>query len=145
MFCHITQHAAFNQQLSLADEGYESGSDTINLPTPLQKTPHIHHISSMEHMLHSTQFSPHLAVHHKLHLDQCADAYLLALQTTAFQTALQHAQTAQVMKKKISRWYPWMMNTGLSEEETPERTLCIHEHMDYCMNYAITHVLTCKL
>ena len=35
--------------LSLADEGYESGSDTIDLPTPLQKTPHIHHISSMEH------------------------------------------------------------------------------------------------
>ena len=33
----------------IADEGYESGSDTIDLPTPLQKTPHIHHISSLEH------------------------------------------------------------------------------------------------
>ena len=29
--------------------GYESGSDTIDLPTPLWKTPHIHHVSSMEH------------------------------------------------------------------------------------------------
>ena len=34
--------------MSLADEGYESGSNN-DLPTPLQKTPHIHHISSMEH------------------------------------------------------------------------------------------------
>ena len=33
----------------LADEGYKNGSDTIDLPTPLHKTPHIHHISSIEH------------------------------------------------------------------------------------------------
>ena len=31
----IALNAAFNQQLSLADEGYESGSDTIDSPTPL--------------------------------------------------------------------------------------------------------------
>ena len=30
----IALNAAFDQQLSLADEGYESGSDTIDLPTP---------------------------------------------------------------------------------------------------------------
>ena len=35
----IALNAAFDQQLSLADEGYESGSDTVNLPTPLRKTP----------------------------------------------------------------------------------------------------------
>ena len=34
--------------MSLADEGYESGSNN-GLPTPLCKTPHIHHISSLEH------------------------------------------------------------------------------------------------
>ena len=45
----IALNAAFTQQLSLADEGYESGSDTVDLPTPLRKTPHIHHVSSMEH------------------------------------------------------------------------------------------------
>ena len=50
----IALNAAFTQQLSLADEGYKSGSDTIDLPTPLWKTPHIHHISSMEH----TSFNP---------------------------------------------------------------------------------------
>ena len=43
----ITLNAAFTQQLSLADEGYESGSNTADLPTPLQKntthTPHFQH------------------------------------------------------------------------------------------------------
>ena len=43
----IALNAAFTQQFSLADEGYESGSNT-DLPTPLQKTPCIHHVSSME-------------------------------------------------------------------------------------------------
>ena len=45
----IALNAAFDQQLSLADEGYESSSDTIDLTTPLRKTPRIHHVSSMEH------------------------------------------------------------------------------------------------
>ena len=40
---------AFDQQLFIADEGYGSGSDTIDLPTPLRKTLRIHHVSSMEH------------------------------------------------------------------------------------------------
>ena len=44
----IALNAAFTQQLSLADEGYESGSYTVDLPTPLRKTPCIHHMSSME-------------------------------------------------------------------------------------------------
>ena len=45
----ITLNAAFDQQLSLAHEGYESGSNTIDLPTPLRKKPRIHHVFSMEH------------------------------------------------------------------------------------------------
>ena len=44
----LALNAAFTQQLSLADEGYESGSNN-DLPTPLQKTPCIHQVSSMEH------------------------------------------------------------------------------------------------
>ena len=59
MLCHLSENvlfgqfviplnAAFTQQLSLADD-YESGSDTVDLPTPLRKTPCIHHMSSMEH------------------------------------------------------------------------------------------------
>ena len=44
----LALNAAFTQQLSLEDEGYESGSNN-DLPTPLWKTPCILHVSSMEH------------------------------------------------------------------------------------------------
>ena len=47
----ISLNAVFDQQLALADEGYESGVDTINLPTPLRKIPRIHHVSSVKHAL----------------------------------------------------------------------------------------------
>ena len=57
----IALNAAFTQQLSLADEGYESGSSK-DLPTPLCKMPHIHHVSSMEHAsfnpVHTTPCRP---------------------------------------------------------------------------------------
>ena len=59
----IALNAAFTQQLSLADEGYENGSDTIDLPTPLRKTPCIHHMSSMEHAsFNPTHTTPHSTV-----------------------------------------------------------------------------------
>ena len=45
----IALNAAFDQQLSLADEDYESGSDTIDLLTPLGKTLRIHHLSNSKH------------------------------------------------------------------------------------------------
>ena len=64
----IALNTAFTQQLSLVDEGYESGSDTIDLPTPLRKTPHIHHVSSMEHVsfnpAHPTPHSSATITHH---------------------------------------------------------------------------------
>ena len=50
----IALNGAFTQQLSLADGGYGSVSDTNDLPTPFWKTPHILHVSSMDH----TSFNP---------------------------------------------------------------------------------------
>ena len=90
-------------------------------------------------MLHSTQFPPHLAVHHKHHPDQCADACLLAQQTTILQTTPQYAQTAQMKKKKISRQYPWMMSTGLLKKHL--KGLSVSTNMDFCTDCASTHVL----
>ena len=67
----IALNAAFTQQLSLADKGYKSGSNKADLPTPLQKTPCIHHVSSMEcdpltqHTLHlAAQLPHHTMTHH---------------------------------------------------------------------------------
>ena len=89
--------------------------------------------------LHSIQFLPHHAVHHRLHPDQYTDAYLLVQWTVTLQTTPQYAQTALMMKKKISRWYLWMMNTGLLRKHLKE--LYVFINMVYHMDYASTHVL----
>ena len=38
-------NAAFESKLILEDEGYESGSENFNIPTPLMPTSRIHHVS----------------------------------------------------------------------------------------------------
>ena len=52
LFSHFVTmlNDAFKRELALADEEYESGSETSNLPTPLQRTSRIHHISSDENI-----------------------------------------------------------------------------------------------
>ena len=45
-----TLKAAFESKLALEDKGYESGSETLNIPTPLRCTPRIHHVSSDENI-----------------------------------------------------------------------------------------------
>ena len=119
----VPLNAAFDQQLSLADEGYESGSDTIDLPTPLKRLQESTMFPAWN-MLHLIQHLSHHAVHHKLHPDQYADAYPSVQQTTTLQTALQNVQ--KKMKQRTSRGYLWMMNIGLLRKY-PKR-LCIHEH-----------------
>ena len=51
LFGHFmtTLNAAFEQQLAVEAEGYESSLDTINMPTPLRKMPRILHIYGIEH------------------------------------------------------------------------------------------------
>ena len=53
--CFVTTlNAAFESKLALEDEGYESGSENINIPTPLRRTSKIHHVSSVK----NTSFDP---------------------------------------------------------------------------------------
>ena len=37
--------------MALEDEGYESGSENFNMPTPIRKTSKIHHVSSIKNAL----------------------------------------------------------------------------------------------
>ena len=99
----IALNAAFDQQLLLADEGYESDSDTIDLPTPLKS----HQGSTMFpalNMLHSIQSLSHHEIHHKLHPDQYADHYHSVQQMTTLHILLDQLQPAlqntQKMKKR---------------------------------------------
>ena len=48
LFSHFMTmlNATFESKLTLEGEGYESGSENFNIPTPLRHTPRIHHVSS---------------------------------------------------------------------------------------------------
>ena len=47
--CFVTTlNATFELKLALEDEGYESGSENFNIPTPLRRTSKIHHVSIIE-------------------------------------------------------------------------------------------------
>ena len=122
----IALNTAFHQQLSLADEGYESGTDTSDLPTPLRKTPCIHHISSKEHTLFnpvpttpcSTPQTPPRPVHRCLSFSS-ADSYTLNSTPVCSDSSEDEEEDFQVVPLNDEYW---------TSEETPERTLCIHEH-----------------
>ena len=114
------------QQLTLADEGYESGSDTIDLPTPLRKTPHIHHISSMEHASFdpppttpcSTPQTPPRPMH--IHLSFSArDSYMPDSTPECSKSSEDEEEDFQMVPLDDEYW---------TSEEAPERTFCIHEH-----------------
>ena len=122
----IALNAAFDQQLSLADEGYKSGTDTIDLPTPLRKTPCIHHISSKEHASLDpvpttpccTPQTPPRPVHQCLSFSS-ADIYTLDSTPLCSDSLENEEEDFQMVPLDNEHW---------TSEETPERTLCIHEH-----------------
>ena len=97
----IALNAAFDQQLLLADEGYESSSDTVELPILLRKKPRIRSIQNLSHH----------EICHKLHPDQSTDDYHSVQQMTTLHILLEQLQPAlqntQKMKKRkrISKWY----------------------------------------
>ena len=123
----IALNAAFDQQLSLADEGYEGCSDTINLPTPLQKTPHIHHVSSMEH----TSFNPVLTTPHSTPQTPPRPV----CRCLSFSSADNHtpdntpvcSDSSDDEEDEDFQTVP-LDDEHWTSEETPERTLCIHEY-----------------
>ena len=122
----IALNAAFDQQLSLADKGYESGSDTSDLPTPLRKTPCIHPISSKEHTSFnpvpttpcSTPQTPPRPVHRCLSFSS-ANSYTPDSTPECSDSSADEEEDFQMVSLDDEHW---------TSKETPERTLCIHEH-----------------
>ena len=44
--CFVTNlNNALETELAQEEEGYESGSESFNIPTPLRRTPRIYHVS----------------------------------------------------------------------------------------------------
>ena len=120
----ITLNTAVDQQLSLADEGYDSGSDPINSPTPLRKTTHIPHVPSMEHTSFNpttpcnTPQTPPRPVCRSLSFSS-ADSYTPDSTPVCSDSSEDVEEDFQMVP---------LDNEHLTSEETPERTLYTHEH-----------------
>ena len=128
----LALNATFMQQLSLQDEGYESGSNE-DVPTPLHTMPHIHHMSSLEHAsfypAHSTPHRPVTcnpthspAKSVKRHLsfnDDSMDTSTGSSTSSPESLDLEDEEDFQTVPLDDEFW---------SAEMVPEWTLCIHEN-----------------
>ena len=130
----IALNAAFTQQLSLADEGYESGSDTVDLPTPLWKIPHIHHISSIEHAsFNPVHTTPHNTVTMTPHSSPQTPTRPVC-HCLSFSSDTDHSSDSTLACSDSSdeeeedfQMVP-LDDEHRTLEEVPERTFCIHEY-----------------
>ena len=52
LFGHFvtTLNDAFECELAQEDEGYESGSESVNIPTPLHRAPRLYHVSTLDNL-----------------------------------------------------------------------------------------------
>ena len=131
----LALNAAFTQQLSLADEGYESGSNK-DVPTPLCKMPCIHHVSSLEHAsfnpAHSTPcrpvtsasdltHSPARPVH--CHLSFSNDSGPMDTSTSSSNMSPESLDIEEEDFQTVP-----MDDEHWTTELAPERTFCIHEN-----------------
>ena len=128
----IALHAAFTQQLSLADEGYESGSNT-DLPIPLQKTPHIHHISSMEHasfnQAYTTPHCPATTSHCDTHLTSPRSVGCCLTFTSDSSESEQDPDSSSAYSDEEEDFQTVPIDDKhWTTEMVPERTFCIHEN-----------------
>ena len=128
LFGHFVMalNAAFDQQLSLADEGYESGSDTIDLPTPLRKTPCIHHVSSMEHASFDPAPTTPCSTPQTPPRPVCRHLSFSSVDRYTLNSTPEHSESSEDEEEDF-QMVP-LDNEHLTSEETPERPLCIHEH-----------------
>ena len=131
--------------MSLADEGYESGSDSTDLPTPLRKMPCILHISSLEHAsfdpIHNTPHGPVTTSNSLTHTptrpvhchlsfssDQDHDTCSVCMDTSnSSRDAAPEPSDDEESSNEDFQTVP-MDDEHWTTEMIPERTFCIHEN-----------------
>ena len=123
-------------QLALADEGYESGSDTINLPTPLRKMLRIHHVCSIKH----ASFNPDLVTPWNMlqapprpvcrWLSFSSSDNDITPEVTSPTPRATPANTPEFLEDEEGEDFQTvpLNDDHWTSKEIPERTLCIHEH-----------------
>ena len=129
----LTLNAAFMQQLSLQDEGYDSGSNE-DLPTPSRTMPHIHHISSLEHAsfkpAHSTPHRPVTCTptHSPAKPVKCHLSFNDDSMDTSTSSSTSSPESLDLEEEEEDFQTVPLDNEFWSTEMVPERTLCIHEN-----------------
>ena len=121
---------------SLADEGYESGSNT-DLPTPLQKTPCIHHVSSMEHAsfnpAHTTPCHPADMPHYSTQSTSPRPVCCHLTFVSDSSESDQDADSSSDSSSEYSEEEEDFPTVPIDDEHwtmgmVPERTFCIHDN-----------------
>ena len=138
LFGHFdtTLNAAFEQKLALEDEGYESGSETINMPTPLRKMLKIHHVPSVENasfdpnlvMLHSTVQSHLRPVHRQLTYSSSDNSDALEDTSPVPRATPTDAQVYLEEDEEEDFQMVPLDDEHWTTKEGPDRMLCIDEH-----------------
>ena len=135
----LALNAAFTQQLSLADEGYKSGSNN-DLPTPLCKTPSIHHVSSLEHAsfnpTHATLCHTADPPHYDIHLTSPRPVHccltFLSNSSESDQDPNSSSDNDQDPGSSSDEEEDFQTvpidDDHWTAEMVPERTFCIHEN-----------------
>ena len=165
LFHHFmtTLNAEFESKLALEDEGYESGSENFNIPTPLIRTSKIHHVSSVENASFDpdpvtpcntgTRESHHRPVHRRLTYSSSEDDDDTPTDEIPFpESATQvqyHVNTLQQPSSKYTlnayvnleeeekeedfQTINWMMNTGTWKKSLIDIYVSMNIH--YHMDY----------
>ena len=130
----LALNAAFMQQLSSQDEGYESGSNE-DVPTPLCTTPRIQHICSLEH----ASFKPAHSMPHRpvtctpTHSPAKPVRRCLSFNDDSMDTPDRSSTSSpepsdlEEERRKIFQTVP-LNDEFWSTEIVPEWTLCIHKN-----------------
>ena len=140
-----TLNDTFEQELSLEDEGYDSGSESLSVPTSLHRALYLYHISASENLSFglATPWWPG-----NLNTVCCCltfeedDASSLDSKTLhaitehlspAEHQMAHHLTSAKEEEDEEEEHFPtapWDDNVWM-EEPVPDRHLCIHEHSQY--------------
>ena len=106
-----TLNDAFEGDLSQEDEGYESGSESLNIPTPLRRAAQLYHISTSKYI----SFDPTTAAQHPEH-------------------------TSRRLRSCSSVWHHFTFSSSNEESPTPDSSTLhrraeppslAQHHMDY--------------
>ena len=148
-----TLNAMFESKLALEDEGYESGSKNFNIPTPLQCTPRIHHVSSDDNISFDPTTGCSMGTHKSHHKPVwCHLSFSSSDNKDIFTVDIPSTYSTAPPKNPIDfpqqPHFKWTLtihddlddeeednfqtvsleDDHWTTEEIPDRHLCIHEH-----------------